>query len=519
MGGLTSGGFNTLDSIQLLNDPSNPVPVGVSVANAQDITIKRSIIGGLNDANGYTTALNLSQAQNVNVAESELNAFSTADMSGGGTVFGIVAMNSANINVNLSAINVTNVVTGDGAAASTLGLLVLNNSGINLKNTFLFDTASVNGNSMASASDTLFLAQSQSAINFTGVASSLTAFGGDSPGLVSGALVFSNVSSIVNYKGTLISTVNVSGTNLDTSGGAGNTLLVASNASIINSAGNIFNNNTVNGSASTFTSLALATSTSDALKNSVVNQTGNIYNTIIANGNNLNLSLTDLIASGTNGHLVFTGNLFDTIQATGPNTNVSTFTFFDVLPGSLQFTGRVQSNINVVGDNSNVSTQLAFAQLLTNPSAPSVLYFKGAADLFGTVTGANASIITSGVTANEGALVAVDKSIIKLGAQAFGPGSAASSEGISIDQTAGPAGVIGISGSRFFMNALGDGSSSSFAIANNSLPSIASINLLDSNFVMHASGSTPVAQILASPGFIFNSANTKFLCNGAFCTM
>lgn len=102
-GSLALNGNNTLDSLQLMNDGTQIN--GITVTNANNITINNSIIGGENNLTGYQTAITLMNAQNIIIDDSVINAYKDFPYNDF-TVNGIVAQNSSVV-INNSTLNVT----------------------------------------------------------------------------------------------------------------------------------------------------------------------------------------------------------------------------------------------------------------------------------------------------------------------------------------------------------------------------------------------------------------------------
>lgn len=126
-GGLNPLGNNHIDSIQLQNDGSVAFNEGaIAIVNANNVVLTNDKIGTKNNIGSYQEGMFLSEAQNIIISNSEINALTNDTINT--SAIGIQAFNSS-FNINHSTINSTADIETSGLA------LTANSFGINAINT------------------------------------------------------------------------------------------------------------------------------------------------------------------------------------------------------------------------------------------------------------------------------------------------------------------------------------------------------------------------------------------------
>lgn len=135
-GSLLLQGNNRLDSLQLFNDASMQAN-GIQANNANNLILNNINIGALDKQQGYSTAVNLKQVNNVTLNNSTLNAY----VEGGNTLAQGINLDQSSLTVTKTQINAS--ATGI-TRAEAAGIFA--NSNINTNNAIYISTSTIAAN-------------------------------------------------------------------------------------------------------------------------------------------------------------------------------------------------------------------------------------------------------------------------------------------------------------------------------------------------------------------------------------
>jgi|GEM_PF-3898898 len=143
IGAINLPGNNTIDSLQLMNDPGNRQDYAIAILNANNVLLNNLTIGALNDQQGYTAGAYISNSS-VTITNSVINAYADDNTNTGSTNKQAAAIFTAN-GVTL---NLTN---------NTLNAVATTSSGLNAALAYGIDmNASINATSIINATDNTF---------------------------------------------------------------------------------------------------------------------------------------------------------------------------------------------------------------------------------------------------------------------------------------------------------------------------------------------------------------------------